>query len=391
MAGPGHARRHQRVVGARHGGHADGRARERSGRHVRARQRSVRGRAGVAGPVRSARATADDISWHTLVVHREEGGRYLGGREPFLQRWLFSPRLGVIALIVALGIGLGVGGWWLTTGRYASVPVVAGDSQAMATAALTMDGFTVTARRQVHSNDVPQGMVVGTSPSGRAAQGSAITILISAGPFTSIVPVGEARHARRGRGRLAARAPDATGSSRSAPTPRSAPCSARTRPAGTTWPQTKPVAILVAAGPPLPNFVGDERAGRRAVGAGSTASPCNSSRTRTARQPQGTITGQQPAAGVGVPAGPDRDRQVSAAPALVNVPDVIGMTGRTRRRGSLKPPDSRSRWTRSAWRRQRRVFDYSPVGQAPPGSTIILEVLPGGLTAGGPAELEPPP
>jgi tRNA A-37 threonylcarbamoyl transferase component Bud32 len=53
----------------------------------------------------------DDLSSHTLVVQREDGGRYLGGREPFLQRWLFSPRLLIIALILVLGVGLGVGGW----------------------------------------------------------------------------------------------------------------------------------------------------------------------------------------------------------------------------------------------------------------------------------------
>jgi len=68
-----------------------------------------------------------------MVVHREESGRYGGGREPFLQRWLFSPRLAVVALILALAIGLGLGGWWLTSGRYGSIPVVTNDSVTQAT------------------------------------------------------------------------------------------------------------------------------------------------------------------------------------------------------------------------------------------------------------------
>ena len=79
----------------------------------------------------------DGPSSRTLVVHRQEGGRYAGGREPFLQRWLFSPRLAIVALIVALGVGLGIGGWWLTSGRYASIPVVTNDSVSQATTALT--------------------------------------------------------------------------------------------------------------------------------------------------------------------------------------------------------------------------------------------------------------
>ena len=84
---------------------------------------------------------------HTLVVDREEGGRYQGGREPFLSRWLFSPRLLIVVLIIGLGVGLGLGGWWLTSGRYAHVPAVSGDSVTQATAVLTADGFTRQAGR----------------------------------------------------------------------------------------------------------------------------------------------------------------------------------------------------------------------------------------------------
>ena len=153
----------------------------------------------------------DGLSSRTLVVHREETGRYQGGREPFLQRWLFSPRLALVALVVALGIGLGVGGWWLTSGRYASVPVVTNDSVTQATAVLTADGFTVAKVSSVHSNDIPKGTVVGTSPSGRTAKGSAVTILVSSGPFTSVVPKRARRHAQRRRGRLAACPPGSRG------------------------------------------------------------------------------------------------------------------------------------------------------------------------------------
>ena len=66
--------------------------------------------------------------------------------------------------------------------------------------------------------------------------------------------------------------------------------------AGTTWPQTKPVAIMVAAGPPLPNFVGMNlhAAQQWASQHGVTL---QQQPDHNSQQPPGTITGQQPAAG----------------------------------------------------------------------------------------------
>ena len=192
---------------------------------------------------------------HTLVVNREEGGRHHGGREPFLGRWLFGPRLLIVVLIIALGVGLGLGGWWLTSGRYAQVPSVSGDSVGQATAILTADGFTVKRGGRVHSNTVAKGTVVGTSPAGRVSKGTTITILVSSGPFTSVVPTvkGDTQAAAQAAlqrvhlistiAKVGSNAPVGT-------------VIGTNPPAGTTWPQTKTVTILVAAGPPLPDFVG---------------------------------------------------------------------------------------------------------------------------------------
>ena len=124
---------------------------------------------------------------HTLVVDRGNGDRYHGGREPVLGRWLFSPRLLIVVVIIGLGVGIGVGGWWLTSGRFVQVPSVSGASLTQVTAVLTADGFTVK-RGRVHSNVVASGSVVGTSPAGRVSKGATITILVSSGPFTSVVP-----------------------------------------------------------------------------------------------------------------------------------------------------------------------------------------------------------
>jgi len=314
----------------------------------------------------------DGTGSRTLVVHREDGGRYRGDREPFLQRWLFSPRLGVIALIVLLGIGLGVGGWWLAVGRYSPVPLVTGDSLSQASAALTGDGFTLTATTLVHSNQVQRGLVVGTSPAGRAARGSAITVLVSAGPFTSTVPVvahdtlAEAEaalehvHLSYKITRVGASSPVGT-------------VLGTQPPAGQSWPQTKAVAILVVASPPLPNFVGMtvQAAQQWAAQHGVSLQP---QQDQNSQLPSGTIAGQIPAAGSAYRPGQTVIVQVSTGPAEVNVPYVIGMT--VGQATQVLEAAGFQVQTEEFGLAGNRVIDYSPVGQAPPGSTVVLDVGP---------------
>jgi len=314
----------------------------------------------------------DGTGSRTLVVHREDGGRYRGDREPFLQRWLFSPRLGVIALIVLLGIGLGVGGWWLAVGRYSPVPLVTGDSLSQASAALTGDGFTLTATTLVHSNQVQRGLVVGTSPAGRAAKGSAITVLVSAGPFTSTVPVvahdtlAEAEaalehvHLSYKITRVGASSPVGT-------------VLGTQPPAGQSWPQTKAVAILVVASPPLPNFVGMtvQAAQQWAAQHGVSLQP---QQDQNSQLPTGTIAGQIPAAGSAYRPGQTVIVQVSTGPAEVNVPYVIGMT--VGQATQVLEAAGFQVQTEEFGLAGNRVIDYSPVGQAPPGSTVVLDVGP---------------
>jgi eukaryotic-like serine/threonine-protein kinase len=337
---------------------------------------------GPSGVWPSGRPAQEGVSSRTLVVHREESGRYAGGREPFLQRWLFSPRLAIVALILALGIGLGLGGWWLTSGRYASIPVVTNDSVTKATAVLTADSFRIAKVSSVHSNDIAQGTVIGTSPSGRAAKGSAITILVSSGPFTSIVPSvsGDklpAAQAALQRVHLTYTV-DRVGSDAAVGTVLG------TKPAaGTSWPQTKPVTIRVAGGAAVPNFVGQSPQVAQQWASAHGAN-LQQQQDQNSQQPSGTITGQEPAAGSLYQQGETVVVNVSTGPAEVNVPDVIGMsvqqaTQQLQAAGFQVQVQSFG----LPGNPNGKVWDYSPVGQAPPGSTILLEVLPGGDGGGG--------
>ena len=324
----------------------------------------------------------DGHSSRTLVVHRENGGRYLGGREPFLQRWLFSPRLAVVALILALGIGLGLGAWWLTSGRYASIPVVTDDSVSQARTALTTDGFTIAKVSAVPSNDVPKGAVVGTSPSGRAAKGSAITILVSSGPFTSVVPSvhGDTLAAAQAALQRVHLVPTVQRVGSDSPVG----TVLGTRPAaGTTWPQTKPVTILVAGGLSVPNFSGQPLPVAEQWAAAHGAN-LQTQQDQNSQQPSGTITGQEPAAGSLYKHGETVVVTVSSGPAEINVPDVIGMSVRQATQ-TLEAAGFKAQVQSFGLGGgdNARVWDYSPVGQAPPGSVIFLDVLPGSGNGGG--------
>jgi serine/threonine-protein kinase len=304
-------------------------------------------------------------------VDREEGGgRHQGAREPFLGRWLFSPRLLIVALVIVLGVGLGLGGWWLFAGRFIQVPAVAGDSVGQATAVLTADGFTVSRGAGVHSNTVAKGNVVGTSPAGRVSKGARISLLISTGPFTSVVPrvrglTQDAAQAALQRVHLVSTiqkvGADAPVGSVIGTNPR----------AGTTWPQTKTVTILVAAGPPLPNFVGMD-VGTAQQWAQQHQVNLQQQPDNNSQQPANVITGQQPAAGATFQPGQTVTVRVSTGPQLVPVPNPIGMTLQDATR-LLEDAGFQVAVHRYVFF-SNKVFDFSPVGEAPRGSTITLDI-----------------
>jgi serine/threonine-protein kinase len=68
---------------------------------------------------------------------------------------------------------------------------------------------------------------------------------------------------------------------------------------------------------------------------------------------------------------------VSAQPAQVNVPSTIGM--RVQQATQLLQAAGFQVQVNALGGGGGRVIGYSPMGQAPPGSTITLEVLPGGF------------
>ena len=89
------------------------------------------------------------------------------------------------------------------------------------------------------------------------------------------------------------------------------------------------------------------------------------------QQPQGVITGQQPTAGGTFQPGQTITVQVSTGPQLVNVPDPIGMTVQDATQ-LLQNAGFQVKVNRFGF--FNKVFDFSPVNQAPRGSIITLDV-----------------
>ena len=275
----------------------------------------------------------------------------------------------VIVLVVALGAGLGLGGLWLTTGCYAQVPAVTGDSVTIATATLTADGFTVKKSTQEPSNTVAQGKVLGTSPAGRVSKGAAIALVVSSGPFTSVIPT--VQHDTLAQAQAALQRLHLVSTTQKISSSFPVGSVFGTKPAaGTSWPQTSPVTILISAGSPLPNFVG-ETLQTAQQWAGQHGVQLQQQPDNNSQQPAGTITGQQPAEGATFQPGETISVNVSTGPQLVNVPSPIGMSV-AQATQNLQQAGFQVQVNR--YGPLDKVFDFSPVGQAPRGSTIILDV-----------------
>ncbi|QGS33701.1 PASTA domain-containing protein [Corynebacterium xerosis] len=86
----------------------------------------------------------------------------------------------IVALIATLGMGLGA--WWLGSGRYGEVPSISGMTEQQAAAVVSEAGFDPVASQQYH-DAVPQAQIIGTEPLAgtRAVKGAAVTVVVSLG------------------------------------------------------------------------------------------------------------------------------------------------------------------------------------------------------------------
>ena len=176
-------------------------------------------------------------------------------------------------------VGLGGGGWWLTSGRYTPVPAVGQDDGGGGRAGAAAGRLPGDAPApSVIDDNVPKGDVIGTSPSGRALPGATIVLTVSQGPRMITVPpippgdsVAQAKAALRAAGLTVSSTtkPVGVGEQPGA----SARSRAPRRAAGTSWPENQPVTVKVVAGLALPNLVGQDINTHPGSGRAPTTSP----------------------------------------------------------------------------------------------------------------------
>ena len=295
-----------------------------------------------------------------------------GGREPFLQRWLFSRRLAYLAVAVVAVLGLGGGSWWLASGRYSTVPAVTGLTAAAARQELQQAGFKVTTGNREIDNNVPKDDVISTSPSGRALPGATVALTVSLGPRMITVPpvagksLADAIAALRAAGLTVS--PTTKGVGVTGTVVLNA-IVGTLPPADTSWPQNKPVTIEKVVGLALPTLVGQD------INAIQQWAAQNNIRlqptTVKSNKPQGIIVAQGTPAGTPVPPGSTVAVSVSQGPPEVPIPgNLIGM------RFSQVQQTLEALGFQVNGQQQfgfgQKVTSISPSGEAPTGATITV-------------------
>jgi serine/threonine-protein kinase len=302
---------------------------------------------------------------------RDSGYRRPG--EPILQRLLFSRRLVYLAGGLAVLLTITLVTWWLADGRYATVPRVSGLSASVARSELVSVGFAVRTGPGQHSRTIPKGDIIQTSPAigARPRRGSTVQLIVSLGPMQFPVPqvTGLALASAQTELKKAGLTPGGVTQTTS-PTIANGIVISTNPVAGVSWPQTSPVAITVSDGPPLADYVGQQlqAAQSAATAAGYALNPVTDSRST---QPAGTITSQSPAPGTPVSPHEVVTVHVSSGPPMVPVPNVQGENVN----------QAEAQLTKAGFNVSvdqlgpgHKVIAYNPVGKAPQGSTITLNV-----------------
>jgi serine/threonine-protein kinase len=317
---------------------------------------------------------------HTLVVapgavtdySRGRGG-HGGPREPGLQRWLFSRRLYYVLGALAVMLLLGLVVWWQSAGKYTTVPRVGGLAANTARLEIRNQGLTVTMGQARFSPRVAKGDVIGTEPAigSRVSKGGTVMLIVSAGPHMIGVPqvtgstLATAQAALRHAGLIPGHVVDQTST-----TIQSGIVISTTPSAGVSWPQSRPVSLVVSTGQPVPNFVGQQKAVAEQWAQANGVS-LNEVADANSTQPAGTVTKQSAPPGSSFTPHEVITIDISNGPQMAAVPNVDGQ----------QVSQAEQMLAQAGFQVKvdqvgplNNVFNYSPSGQAPQGSTITLYV-----------------
>jgi serine/threonine-protein kinase len=307
----------------------------------------------------------------TLIVSASDAPYGTAVRESRLGQLLFSRRLAYIAAGLAVVLVFGLLAWWMIEGRYTIVPKVTGVSVAAAQGDLRDVGLTPGTTTTALDNGVAKGLVIRTSPTNgsRITRGGRVDLVVSAGPHMINMPqvtgqtLTDAKAAIKHAGLVPGKVKTVTSTTIAAGVVISTDPTA-----GTSWPQPKPVSIVLSAGPPLPDFVGQDKAVAEQWAAANGVK-LNEVTASHSDQPVNIVVKQSEPPGSAFTNGEVITIQFSPGPPMVNIPDVTGLrvpkaVQVLRNAGFLVHIDALGPFN--------VVFSENPTGQAPKGSTITL-------------------
>jgi serine/threonine protein kinase/beta-lactam-binding protein with PASTA domain len=294
-------------------------------------------------------------------------------------RWAIAAA--VVAALVALVLVLALTRPSSSGGGTVTVPSVAGQSEAAASATLRRAGLVPVPALAANAS-VPSGVVIGeTPPTGSVVgKGTHVTISVSAGPGSSALPDVAALTAAQAIAKLKGAGFKPATETQSSATVESGRVISTEPAAETEVRAGASVKVLVSSGPApvsVPDVVGQFRTAAEAaltnakltVGAVTQA---------TSEQTPGTVLEQSPAAGSSLADGEKVNLTVAQAPKEVAVPEVKGAAkaaaAKQLERAGFKPRVVGHTTTEPS--QKGVVLEQSPAGgvKARKGATVTIEV-----------------
>lgn len=284
-----------------------------------------------------------------------------------------------IAILVALALVAGVGGWWLGAGRYTEAPSLLTATKRQAVQRAQHKGFHVAWGPAHFSESQPKGTVLSQDPEpgGRILSGGTIAVSLSKGPERYTIPRLVGHNVAEASGQLREMHLNPSSTRKYDPAVSAGTVLSVSPKAGTVVRRNASVKLVVSKGP-APVTVADvigkdvDSASDKLTGDGLKVTV---KKKHSQDVDAGEVLGQSPAPGTGV----DRDTNVtltvSSGPPMVTVPDVTGMDY-----GDAKKKLEHAGFSvkgEGVVRDHGTVRVQSPDGgkQAAKGSTITLYVL----------------
>ncbi|MFD4788071.1 Stk1 family PASTA domain-containing Ser/Thr kinase [Streptomyces sp. NPDC058459] len=241
------------------------------------------------------------------------------------------PRRGLLTLLLAVLVVLGVGGgvWYINSGQFTKVPPVLSRTQDEAEQRLRSAGLDVGDVMRAYSDTVDRGTVISTDPAaGSRVRGNAsVGLTISLGPRTVSVPrvAGQSLEAARARLKSAGLEPGMVTREFSDEVDRGS-VTGTTPEAGAELHAGSAVALVVSKGAPvgIPDVGGEdvESARQELTDAGLKVKVATE--RVTSDHDRGQVAFQSPEAGGSGAEGDTVTLTLSKGPELVEVPDVVG-------------------------------------------------------------------